>query len=282
MEEQLRNFWKTVFTDTDEFIDIFFTHIYKEENAVTIEEHGRLVAILHIVPYKMLHYGKELPIAYIYAVGVLPECRGRGLMRRLMLKAEKVIESRNFVLSALIPADRGLFEAYRKFGYTEAFRYGMQSFAFLFTVKPPSIPYVIVRPADADDTELFAFFDAKTREREVCVLHDYDDYCTLLDIYTVLAAFDDDGQPVGILFATKDHDGNTVLVNELLCLNEVMEQCLLREVSRLYGLARVRVRRPPMCNGEEAVPYGMVKAIGTDNDKTVSLPGTACMSLMLD
>jgi predicted acetyltransferase len=256
-EAQLRHFWKTVFDDSDSFIELFFTKVYEEENVVSIQEDGRLVAILHIIPYTMSYWGEDISVAYIYAVGVLPECRGRGLMRQLMQKATETIESRGYAFSTLIPANAGLFEAYRKMGYVEAFDYGLDEYSFR-GYKPlfNGIP-ITVRRVHAADCRLYDLFNTLMHRRNVTVQHSYKTFDFLTNIYMCLAAYTGENLPVGILFATKQTDKQRLLINDVLAANNQIEQRLIREAALRSGIADVIRRRPVGEETSTAMQYGM-------------------------
>ena len=123
IRQQLMELWKRSFDDTDAFVRLFFTHVYRKENALYIEQGGRIVSALQMLPYTMQFYGKEIPVSYIYGACTHPEERGKGWMSALIQKAFKVMAERHIALTVIIPAEKSLFDYYRRFGYTEAFDY---------------------------------------------------------------------------------------------------------------------------------------------------------------
>ena len=127
IRQQLMELWKRSFDDTDAFVRLFFTHVYRKENALYIEQGGRIVSALQMLPYTMQFYGKEIPVSYIYGACTHPEERGKGWMSALIQKAFKVMAERHIALTVIIPAEKSLFDYYRRFGYTEAFDYATET-----------------------------------------------------------------------------------------------------------------------------------------------------------
>lgn len=77
--------WQDTFGDSDAFVRLFFTRVYRPQNALTLSRDGRLAAMLHIVPYRLRVGRRTLPAAYICGVSTRPEARGQGLMTALQI-----------------------------------------------------------------------------------------------------------------------------------------------------------------------------------------------------
>ena len=153
--------WKRSFDDTDAFVLLFFTHVYRQENALYIEQGGRIVSALQMLPYTLQYYGMEIPVSYIYGACTHPEERGKGWMSTLIQKAFKVMAERHIALTVIIPAEKSLFEYYRRFGYTEAFDYATETIFPLQTTIGEDTD-ITVASADASQQEsLFHYFDRK-------------------------------------------------------------------------------------------------------------------------
>jgi len=69
-ESSLRQLWKTVFGDSDEFLDRFFSLVYTPGMAAVIEEEGEIVSAAYALPLENA--------AYIFAVATHPNHRGKG------------------------------------------------------------------------------------------------------------------------------------------------------------------------------------------------------------
>lgn len=108
---QLRQLWKDVFSDSDAFLDRFFTLAYGEERCLCALEAGTVTGMLYWLPCG--NY------AYVYAVATHPEHRGKGICRGLMLEAHRRMAGQGFRGVLLYPQEEGLRAMYRKLGYTQ-------------------------------------------------------------------------------------------------------------------------------------------------------------------
>ena len=109
-----RKLWKEVFGDSDEFIDTFMRSIYNSENMLYIEKNGRVISMLHIVPFTFNSH----KAGYIYAVATAPKERGKGLASMLLERAIDVSQKKGFAALFTIPANEELRTFYSKFGFT--------------------------------------------------------------------------------------------------------------------------------------------------------------------
>ncbi len=124
--EQLKSLWKSLFGDTEAFISLFFHEVVREENIRVLEEKGRILSALYMLPYPFRIWKQEVTVSYISGAGTLPEAQGRGLMRRLLIDSFKEMEHRLIPLSILIPAEPWLYGFYEKSGYATVFTYNQQ------------------------------------------------------------------------------------------------------------------------------------------------------------
>ena len=120
---ELKQLWKEVFGDSDEYLHTFFEKVYREENTLVHTENGKIVSALYMIPYKMIIDGKMQDIIYLYALATDYKHRGRGIMSTLIEEAHKIGTDRGYTLSVLIPAEKSLFDYYRKFGYETCVRF---------------------------------------------------------------------------------------------------------------------------------------------------------------
>lgn len=124
--EQLKSLWKSLFGDTEAFISLFFHEVVRDENIRVLEEKGRILSALYMLPYPFRIWNQEVAASYISGAGTLPEAQGRGLMRRLLIDSFKEMEHRQIPLSILIPAEPWLYGFYEKSGYATVFSYNQQ------------------------------------------------------------------------------------------------------------------------------------------------------------
>ena len=135
----LKGLWKTVFGDTDFFIDSFFDVAFSPDRYRCIQENGEIVSALYWLD--CLWEGRK--IAYIYAVATDPRFRGRGIASRLMEDTHAQLKEQGYAGAVLKPA-KGLFPFYERLGYRT------NSFVRYFSVdaKDPPIPVKPVSPAE--------------------------------------------------------------------------------------------------------------------------------------
>ena len=105
--------WKEAFGDSDEFISSFIKNIYIGDNMLCVEQHGKVVSMLHFVPFEY----DSSKVAYIYAVATAVNERGKGYARLLIRQAiEKAIHD-GYKAVFTLPADDGLSGFYSQFGF---------------------------------------------------------------------------------------------------------------------------------------------------------------------
>lgn len=281
--------WRACFTDTDEFIRLFFDKVYRDENALVIEKQGQLVAALHLLPYTIRLHGAEFPASYICGVSTHPNERGKGLMKQLMLQAEEELKHRNIPLAMLIPAETWLFDIYRKYGYSEAFSYGMQTY---FPEQAPAYGNIRISIAEATANGLYAFFNQKLRERKACVLHTEADFDIIRKDLAIsggklLIATNIRHEVVGMAFTLPEEKGKSAFITEFLFDNTSVKEQLLYATSQLYNVAKINYRTLP--EATSCHPKGMAKIIDNnyfqDNGiaiQTLFENKQGYMTLMLD
>ena len=76
--------WHRVFRDPEELSQGFLAHLPALGGGVCAEENGKLLGAAYAVTE---YYLEEERLAYLYAIAVLPEARGRGLGTRLTREA---------------------------------------------------------------------------------------------------------------------------------------------------------------------------------------------------
>ena len=270
--------WQDTFGDSDAFVRLFFTRVYRPQNALTTCRDGRLAAMLHIVPYRLRVGRRTLPAAYICGVSTRPEARGQGLMTALMRRALRTMRRRGFALTTLIPAEPWLFDVYARSGYVHPIQTCDERIATAdLPLAPPD-----VRIAPCTDTRFYAAFDRLERRRPCAILHTARDFDTIRldcesDGGSVLVALAD-GRPVGFLFEAPE-EGGAVRVKELLAEDADTETALLRAAALRHAATHLRVRRPP-ASDRPAQPYGLAARL--DDRLSAADIDRLHMALMLD
>ena len=110
--DKLRSLWKTVFGDTDAFLDAFFTIAYSPERCRYLTAGEEVVSALYW--FDCAYEGGKL--AYIYAVATDPNHRGQGLASQLIKETHAQLKELGYAGAVLKPA-KGLFPFYARLGY---------------------------------------------------------------------------------------------------------------------------------------------------------------------
>lgn len=125
----LKRLWKTVFGDTDSFIDTFFDVAYAPDRCRFLTEGGQIVSALYWLDCQW----EDQKIAYIYAVATDPDHRGKGLASRLLKETHAHLIEAGYAGAVLKPAP-GLFPFYERLGYVTT------GFVSYFDAKAGTVP----------------------------------------------------------------------------------------------------------------------------------------------
>lgn len=161
----VRRMWKTCFDDTEEFMDIYFSKKYKNENTLIYFEGDIAVASLQMLPYTINFYGENIPFAYLTGLCTLPEYRKRGYMARLIDEAHRIIADRGIHLAILIPAEEWLYGFYEKYEYEQ-----------VFEKDDTPIPLRTILRKNNDLRIAYRVFDAIYREKDFCIQKTFADF----------------------------------------------------------------------------------------------------------
>ena len=169
-EQQIRQMWKICFDDSDEFMDLYFSEVYRNENTLIYFEENQAVASLQMLPYRFTFYGEEIPVAYISGVCTLPEFQHRGYMSKLMTAAFELMHEREIPLSILIPAEAWLYDYYAQFDFVK-----------VFEADNKEIPLLEILQKSGNNLDIaYADFDKMFREKDFCVQKTKADFITIV------------------------------------------------------------------------------------------------------
>ncbi len=123
-QQQVWNMWKSVFGDSDDYMNIYFREKYKNENTLLYMVGGKAVASLQMLSYSFTFHGIEIPIIYLSGLCTLPEFRGKGFMKKLIIRSYEVASERGIPLMLLVPQESWLLKFYDKYGFAQTFDAG--------------------------------------------------------------------------------------------------------------------------------------------------------------
>lgn len=118
---QQKEIWKLCFGDSDEYVDFFYSYLYKEEDTMLLLENGKICGMLTLLPIK-IHNGQEiLNSVMLYAIATHPQYQNRGFATGLMDYTYQYIREKNIFCAVLVPANQQLFDFYYQKGYQDGF-----------------------------------------------------------------------------------------------------------------------------------------------------------------
>lgn len=107
-----RQLWKTVFQDTDEYIEFYFHEKAKRSRVYSKYEDGQLVSMAFFTPYEVVYRGSECILPYIVGVATAPAYRHRGYMRQVLEQGLAGAAECGYEAAFLCPADEKIYEPF--------------------------------------------------------------------------------------------------------------------------------------------------------------------------
>lgn len=248
-KENIKAIWREVFNPTNEWLEMYFGNVYRDEDLMTLtagDDDDVIASALLLQQYKMQFHGVDVPVAYVSGAVTRRQYRGRGYMKELMNSALREAYDRGDVMMTLIPADRHLYFYYDKFGFSTVFYIDEERYTELHTF-PVIGDYADVTPADSD--EVYRAVDAMTRRRDNVMVHSRQDFSNILLDNSL-----DGGQAIVLrdnatgeiaAFALAVVVDNRVMVKELLYTNPDARDAALRRVTQHFPGKPLTILAPP-------------------------------------
>ncbi len=114
---ELKHIWHVCFGDSDAYIDTFFEHLFIPSQTVVACINSRVAGVVYMLKAKLL----EHDFMYGYAIGVLPEHRGKDICKTMLYTIRDLSEKENFVFG-LHPANYKLYTFYKRIGLNDLFQ----------------------------------------------------------------------------------------------------------------------------------------------------------------
>ena len=109
----LRQIWKTVFGDPEEYIDKFFETYFKPEMSAVADNGSGITAAGYLLPAGNIRCEEfSIPCAMVYAVSTLPEYRDHGFATAVVEELISIASAAGYKATVLRPSDESLFEYY--------------------------------------------------------------------------------------------------------------------------------------------------------------------------
>lgn len=110
---QLRELWEEAFSDTQTFLDAFFSIGFSPRRCRCITENGQVRSALYWFEVTC----GDSRYAYLYAVATASACRGRGFFSALLEDTKRLLTAEGFDGILLVPQSEALGQMYEKFGF---------------------------------------------------------------------------------------------------------------------------------------------------------------------
>ncbi len=237
-KEEVRSLWKLCFEDGDDFLDLYFSRRYSDDVNVCLRDaSGRMASSLQMLPYGMTFCGGRLRMSYVSGACTRPDCRGQGLMRRLLQVTHRRMFAAGTDIAALIPADDALFLYYAKSGYVPSFRYAIVAADAACALGG----YAVADETVALSDELYALFDSLMMERPCCVQHTREDLLAVAEDLRLasgrMLVARMDSVAHGLAFVA--YPSGRPVVKELLAVDEAARRALLSAAAGGAGVVDV-------------------------------------------
>ena len=263
--EEIKKLWRESFNDSDEFVDMFFSRVYNDDDALllTRQEGGAPVSAMLLQRYRLKFHDSEPGLAYVCGAATRRSERGKGHMSTLMIHALEEARSRGDAFCALIPAHSWLYPYYSRFGFRSVFLVRDDRYTALHPFNQEEGGYEAVdNPFDETVYEAFT----RLEHLEPCrVLHSRRDFLNILDDVRL------DGGAVAII-ASPERDGRIVAMawgverDGMVRVTELLGET---EADRIAALRRLRRDFPGLPFTVGVVPRGG----GLDNRRRLSPRG---------
>jgi len=216
-KNELKQLWRVSFGDPERYVNFYFNRRYRPENTRVCMADGRIVSAAQFFPYDISYGGNILKGVYILGVCTHPHYRRRGFTARIIQNLLMEQAAVGFDLAFLIPAEKYLFELYRKFGFAELFT------AYEGHVKSASAGAYELMNLSPD--EIFVFYSHFFRSLNSAALKTREDFLFTLEEVSI------SGGRVDVCGINGEIRGFAVtegyVVKELLCLDATARDTLL-------------------------------------------------------
>ena len=110
-QERTKTLYREIFPeDTEAFLDFYYKE--RPKRILAMEEDGQIIAMLHLNPFLLSFFGKEITASYIYAVATKKEKRRQGIMGELLRYAFQLLKEEGEVFCILIPVAESIYSPY--------------------------------------------------------------------------------------------------------------------------------------------------------------------------
>ncbi len=260
--EEIKKIWRECFSDSVEYVNMYFDRVYNEADAMLLIKGGHPVSSLLLQRYRLLFHGQEMGMSYVAGAATKRSARGKGFMSELMLMALDESYARGDMLCTLIPAHDWLYFYYDRFDFATVFYIDPQRFTSSHSFPVHGTYRQIEDPFTDDVFKAFCTFE---RQRKCVVLHSHRDFLNILDDLRMdneghfVAMADEEGNVASMAWAIVS-DGR-VIVNELLGRDEDARTAALHQLRAIFPDYPFKVLAPPLDEHRKLYSRGMARMV---------------------
>lgn len=261
-KDAVREIWSECFDDTPQWLEMFFSKVYRDDDAVTLECDNRPVSSLMLQQYAMNFHGEIIPAGYICGAATLGRWRDKGYMSRLMEKTLRKSYDRGDMICALIPAEDILFRFYERFGFSPAFYINLEHYTSAHRFSPAAR---YTQLADTVSDEAYMVFNDLMMRRPCCIQHSPEQWEEIVmdnsvDGGTVSVLTDSEGKGAAVVLAVPTDSGE-VRITDLLARDADSRLGALALIREIYGNVPIEVYGYFSAPEGREIPRGSVRIV---------------------
>ncbi len=244
-QQSVKKIWRECFNDTPQWIDMYFSRVYNDDDAFVLTKDDKVVSSLLLLRYKMNFHGELIPVSYVSGAATRPHYRGNGNMTSLMTDAIRSAYDRGDVLMTLIPAQRRLYFYYDKFNFSTVFYIDEERYTPLHSFDSDGAYSV----CDIHDADVYETFSNLLMARNCSIAHSGADFDNILednrlDGGKAIALRDDASGNVAAIVIGHVNDDRLV-ISELLAVSDDARNAAINELRKYFPHMPITVIAPP-------------------------------------
>ena len=143
-QERTKDLYREIFPeDTEAFLDFYYKK--RPKRILAMEEDGVVIAMLHLNPFQLSFFGKEITASYIYAVATRKDKRKQGIMGELLSYSFQLLKEEGEAFCFLLPVMEKIYTPY-----------GFQTVAKFITDEPETFRESEEKAGKLSDYKLYA------------------------------------------------------------------------------------------------------------------------------
>ena len=110
-QERTKKLYREIFPeDTEDFLDFYYKK--RPKRILAMEEDGEVIAMLHLNPFLLSFFGREITATYIYAVATRKDKRKQGIMGELLRYSFQLLKEEGEAFCFLLPVMEQIYTPY--------------------------------------------------------------------------------------------------------------------------------------------------------------------------